>query len=497
MSGIHDARTARIALACLAEPGTLAIYDLVREHGPVQALNRILGGTAWRDLVDSVQARLAGTSPDRIVDAALARTRRIGARVVIPEDDEWPAQLADLRLISRPDGDRVARDTYPPMCLWVRGDWPLAETLSRSVAVVGARASTSYGNHVATELAYGLANRGWAVVSGGAFGIDAAAHRGALAAGGVSAAVLACGVDRPYPSAHANLFERLAEDGLLITEWPPGADPHRHRFLIRNRVIAALARGTVVVEANARSGARQTLGRAVLLGRATMAVPGPVTSAMSVGCHEVLREGVRLVTSYQEVLEEVGLIGDDLAPRVRAPEREHDRLGPQLSRVLDAVPRRGGADAGQIAATAGMPLREVLRAMPVLEELGQVDARDDGRYVSARKAQSPRQAPATDIDSAPPDEVGVAEPGEVTVPPSDGAGASASGEAGVLPSGEAGAPASDGAGVPASSEAGVPVPGGAGVAASDGTAPTTSGGPGPATDGEPGSTVPTRPGVPA
>jgi DNA-binding transcriptional ArsR family regulator len=170
---------------------------------------------------------------------------------------------------------------------------------------------------------------------------------------------------------------------------------------------------------------------------------------MSVGCHEVLREGVRLVTSYQEVLEEVGLIGDDLAPRVRAPEREHDRLGPQLSRILDAIPRRGGADAGQIAATAGMPLREVLRAMPVLEELGQVDARDDGRYVAARNARSPRQATATDIDSAPPDEVGVAESGE------------------------------------------------AGVAASDGIAPTTSDEPGLATGRKPGSTVPAGPGVPA
>ncbi len=432
MNGINDARTARVALACLAEPGGQAIYDLVREHGPVQALDRILAGTAERELAESVQARLAGTSADRIVDAALARTRRIGARVVVPEDEEWPAQLADLRLISRAGGDRVARDTYPPVCLWVRGDWPLAETLSRSVSVVGARASTSYGNHVATELAYGLANRGWAVVSGGAFGIDAAAHRGALAAGGVSAAVLACGVDRPYPSAHAALFERLAEDGLLISEWPPGADPHRHRFLIRNRVIAALARGTVVVEANARSGARQTLGRAVLLGRAAMALPGPATSAMSVGCHEAIREGARLVTSYQEVLEEVGLIGDDLAPRVRAPEREHDRLGPQLSRVMDAVPRRGGADAGQIAAAAGVPLRDVLRAMPILEELGQVDATDDGRYVAAgRRTRSQRQQPTPRHDPAPAEKVGVAVSDSPALPAPKGvAGSGGAGRAG-------------------------------------------------------------------
>ncbi|GIH13624.1 DNA-processing protein DprA [Rugosimonospora africana] len=453
LSAINDARTARVALACLAEPGGLAVYDLVRKHGPVQALARILAGMATGELVESVRARLVGTTADRIVDAALARTRRVGARVVIPEDEEWPAQLADLRLISRLGGDRFSRDTYPPVCLWVRGDWPLAETLNRSVAVVGARASTSYGNHVGTELAYGLANRGWAVVSGGAFGIDAAAHRGALAAGGVTAAVLACGVDRPYPSAHAALFERLAEDGLLISEWPPGADPHRHRFLIRNRVIAALARGTIVVEANARSGARQTLGRAVLLGRAAMAIPGPVTSAMSVGCHEVIREGVRLVTSYQEVLEEVGLIGDDLAPRVRAPEREHDRLGPQLSRVLDAVPRRNGADAGQIAATAGLPLRDVLRAMPVLEELGQVASTEDGRYVAGRRKRSQGQETTPEAEPAPADEVGMAAADGAALSAADGAGSAGADEAGPAGADEAGPDGADEAGADGADEA--------------------------------------------
>jgi DNA processing protein len=387
MTTTDDPRAARIALACLAEPGSEAVHQLVHGYGPVEALGRILAGDVQGDdqraLVEAVRAPLSRSGIDTVVDVALARTARIGARVVVPEDDEWPVQLADLALISRPGGDRVARDTYPPVCLWVRGDRPLAGVLNRSVAIVGARAATSYGNHAATELAYGMANRGWAVVSGGAFGIDAAAHRGCLAGSGVTAAVLACGVDRPYPAAHASLFERVGDDGLLISEWPPGAEPHRHRFLIRNRVIAALTRGTVMVEANARSGARQTLGRAVLLGRSAMALPGPVTSAMSVGCHEAIRYGARLVTSYLEVLEEVGLVGDDLAPPVRGSEREEDRLGPALSRILDAVPRRGGLDAGQLAASAGLPLREVLRALPTLEELGKVLVREDGRYVLA------------------------------------------------------------------------------------------------------------------
>jgi DNA processing protein len=394
-----DHRTARIALACLAEPGNGAVHRLVREHGPERALLRVLAGEASgeaeRALMEAARARLGTAGLDELVDGVLARGRRVGARVVVPEDEEWPAQLADLSLITQPGGDRIARDTYPPVCLWVRGERPLAEALARSVAVVGARAATSYGHHVATELAYGLANRAWTVVSGGAYGIDAAAHRGALGASGLTAAVLACGVDRPYPVAHASLFERIAEDGLLISEWPPGAEPHRHRFLIRNRVIAALTRGTVMVEASARSGARQTLGRAMLLGRASMVVPGPVTSAMSVGCHEAIRGGARLVTSYHEVLEEVGLIGDDLAPPVRGPEREADRLGPALSRIVDAIPRRGGIDAGQIAASAGLPLREVLRALPTLEDLRQVVAKEDGRYVLA-----PPRKPAGPTDAA-------------------------------------------------------------------------------------------------
>jgi DNA processing protein len=373
-----DTRLARVALACLVEPGSTEIYTLVAERGPVPALDALIAGTVAAPVADAVRARVAQIDARDIAEAALARTERLGARVVIPEDDEWPAQLGDLCRISRPGGQHVDRETYPPVCLWVRGTPPLA-TLEKSVSVVGARAATSYGTHVATEIGYGLANRGWAVVSGGAFGIDAAAHRGALAAGGVTAAVLACGVDRAYPISHANLFERIVEEGLLISEWPPGAAPHRHRFLIRNRVIAALSRGTVIVEAGARSGARQTFGRAALLGRALLAVPGPVTSAMSVGCHQLLRHGgARLVTSYAEVLEEVGRIGDDLAPVPRGPEHRLDRLGPELARILDGVPLRGAADPGQIAAAAGVPLRDALRALPALESAGFVVARDGG-----------------------------------------------------------------------------------------------------------------------
>lgn len=384
MAALHDERAARVGLACLVEPGTGEVHRLVNDYGPIEALRVLLDGAAGSPLSEAARARLSDRDLDALTGQILERTLRLDARIVIPEDDEWPMHLDDLRLISQPHGARPDRDTFPPVCLWVRGARPLAEALRHSVAVVGARASSPYGNHVATELAYGLANHEWSVVSGGAYGIDAAAHRGALGAGGVTVAVLACGVDRPYPAAHTGLFERICDDGLLISEWPPGAEPHRHRFLIRNRVIAALTSGTVIVEAGARSGARQTLGRAALLHRSTMAVPGPVTSATSVGCHHAIRQlGARLVTSHEEVLEEVGRIGADLAPWARGPVAATDRLGPEMARLLDAVPLRRTADAGQIAAAAGVPVRDVLRALPLLVEAGHIVRKDDGYTMAA------------------------------------------------------------------------------------------------------------------
>jgi DNA processing protein len=195
-------------------------------------------------------------------------------------------------------------------------------------------------------------------------------------------------MDRPYPLGHAALFDRIADAGLLVTEWPPGAEPFRHRFLVRNRVIAAATRGTVVVEAAARSGARQTLGRAIGLGRQAMAVPGPVTSAMSVGCHELLRINpqVRLVTSVAHVLEEVGRIGEDLTPLPRGPERPEDRLDPVAAQVLEALPRRRPIGLDEVAARAGVDIRTAMRQLSLLDQLGLV-ADGDGAW---RLAPPPR-----------------------------------------------------------------------------------------------------------
>lgn len=382
MTGTDDDRLARVALTWLTEPGTRAVFHLVKEVGAVAALDLVLRGDVADSTVRSaVAARSTGGDARLVAERALARTERLGARLVIPQDDEWPARVADLTRLQLTGADRkVDRETAPPLCFWVRGAWPLGQAFERSVAVVGARAATPYGTHVATELGYGLAERDWTVVSGGAFGIDSAAHRGALTAGGLTVAVLACGVDRPYPMGNTALFDRIAETGLLVSEWLPGAEPLRPRFLIRNRVIAAATCGTVLVEAAKRSGATQTLNRAIGVLRTGMVVPGPVTSAMSVGAHEVLRDqpAARLVCGVAHVLEEVGRIGADLAPPAREPERLRDRLDDAATQVLEALPRRRSLALEAVAARAGVDLRTAMRKLSMLEELSLVVRRDDG-----------------------------------------------------------------------------------------------------------------------
>ncbi|MGV9211774.1 DNA-processing protein DprA [Micromonospora sp. RB23] len=382
MSADEESRLARVALTWLAEPGTRVVHALVERLGPVATLDLLLdGGSPDRRLAAAVAARMSSGDARAVAAEALDRADRLGARLVTPDDDEWPARVADLVGLRLPDlTRRVDVETAPPLCFWVRGAWPLGEALERSVAVVGARAATAYGQHVATDLGYGLAERDWTVVSGGAFGIDAAAHRGALNAEGLTVAVLACGVDRPYPMGNTALFDRIADTGLLVSEWPPGAEPLRPRFLIRNRVIAGGTLGTVVVEASARSGATQTARRAIHTGRMAMAVPGPVTSAMSVGTHELLREHpkVRLVTGVTHVLEEVGRIGVDLAPLARGPQRPADDLDDDARSVLEALPRRGARGVDALAARAGLDVRTALRKLSLLEELSMVVRRDDG-----------------------------------------------------------------------------------------------------------------------
>jgi len=359
---------ARIALAHVAEPGRRDLGVLVRAVGPVEALARVRSGAVPASLREVTAARMSTLDPPTLAARAVDDAARIGARIVTPEDDEWSARLDDLVVLSKPVADPVERDTDPPHCVWLRGPLVLREVCERSVALVGSRASTSYGDTVAADLAYGLAERDWTVVSGGAFGIDAAAHRGALAASGRTIAVLACGIDRSYPFSHRLLFDRIAESGLVFSEWPLGADPHRHRFLVRNRVIAALSRGTVVVEAALRSGARSTLRRARQLGRMAMVVPGPVTSAMSAGAHEELREpDTTLVARTDHVVDMVGTIGADLAPVARAEPTARDALSRLERQILDGVRPRKLLTAEEIARAVGVSPREARATLPALQ----------------------------------------------------------------------------------------------------------------------------------
>lgn len=336
-------RAARAALTRIIEPGDETAGRWLREMGPV-ALWHALSQDDVPPPIGASPAKVAGLRLRAVrarpaVDLAAVAT--LGGRFLCPGDDEWPGQLDDL-------GD--AR----PIGLWVRGRANLRIWALRSVAVVGARACTDYGAHLATTLGAGLADRGWTIVSGAAYGVDGAAHRGALAADGPTVAVLASGVDHPYPRGHTELIDRIAEQGLVVAELPPGDHPTRSRFVQRNRVIAALTRGTVVVEAELRSGSLVTARRALALGRFTMGMPGPVTSGLSAGVHQLLRGEAEVVTDADEVVELVGNIGD-LAPERRGPTLARDLLDPVARRVLEALPARGAADADHLARESGTP----------------------------------------------------------------------------------------------------------------------------------------------
>ncbi|WP_433545459.1 DNA-processing protein DprA [Streptomyces sp. CA-294286] len=371
-------RLARAALTGIVEPGDETGGRWLRAHGPVELMRRLAAGAPGPDevLTGASEKRLAGyRNRASAVDPArlLAAAEAVGGRLVCPGDEEWPSQLDDL-------GD--AR----PVGLWVRGAPNLRMWALRSVAVVGARACTPYGAHMAATLGAGLAERGWVVVSGAAYGIDGAAHRGVLGAGGATVAVLACGVDVDYPRGHAELISRIAEQGLLLSELPPGSHPTPSRFVLRNRVIAALTRGTVVVEAEYRSGSLVTARGAQRLGRFSMGVPGPVTSGLSAGVHELLRGEAVLVTDAAEIVELVGEIGD-LAPARRGPVLPRDLLDPASARVLEALPGRTSADTRSVAREAGTTGDEALARLYELHSLGFVERHGDRWQLAPRAAR--------------------------------------------------------------------------------------------------------------
>lgn len=363
-------------LSRVAEPPCGELAALVARVGPVEAAERIRCGR-----VDGALAR--HTEARRDIDRSAADLEvlaRRGGRLITAGDDEWPllafAAFGGAAAAARPQG-------RPPAVLWVVGPERLDEVAARAAAVVGTRAATGYGEQVAGELAAGLTERGVAVVSGGAYGIDGAAHRAALACDGITAAVLAGGIDILYPAGHSGLLHRIGSGGLLVTEYPPGVRPARHRFLTRNRLVAALAGAAVVVEAGVRSGAANTAAWARALGRVVGAVPGPVTSSASAGCHVLLRDGAHLVTRAEDIVEFVGRIGE-LAPEPHRPTTALDGLGDAERQVYEALPGRGAATVDQIAVAAGVGPDRVLGPLAMLEVAGLAE-RQDGRWRITRR----------------------------------------------------------------------------------------------------------------
>ncbi|GIL36004.1 DNA-processing protein DprA [Phycicoccus sp. DTK01] len=356
----RDERWARVALSYLVEPKHGPTVRAVAEQGGAAALAAIRERRAEGG--GEVYVRVPGLDLPGLAAAVAAA----GLRVLVPGDPEWPTAL-----------DRLSS---PPYCLYVRGSADVAALTERSVAVVGSRTATAYGLRVAAELGEGLAGRGWTVVSGAAFGIDAAAHRGALAAEGDTVAVLACGLDRAYPRAHERLIGAVAATAAVVGEVPPGAEPLRGRFLARNRVIAGLARATVVVEAGLRSGSLSTAREARDLLRPVGAVPGPVTSPTSAGCHELVREtGAVLVTDVADVVELAGRIGEDLGAPRRAEPRPTDSLDPTEYAVWAAAPLRRWFPPERLAALSGTDPVRLPAALAVLEVLGLLE-QADGRW---------------------------------------------------------------------------------------------------------------------
>lgn len=368
----------RIAWARIAEPGDSVAGFLIQHLGPIAALKLLISGTTATAIHKYLIAHGVEDTPQRAaLSAALKRwSPRLdrtqtegdlqasvssGVRVLTPSDEGWPVPLADLEF-------------HAPNLLWVRGDANLVG--ASALAIVGARASTSYGEHVTNELVDWISSERMVVLSGAAYGIDAVAHRAALSFGLGTVAVLAGGVDRPYPAGHAELLRRIEHEGAVCSEMIPGAAPTRWRFLQRNRLIAALSGAVVVTEAGRRSGSMNTAGHAAQLGRALGAVPGPITAAASAGCHRLIQEyGAALITSPTDLRALLGI--DAVGPR--EPD-DTDAHSADHKRVVDALPLRGKKTTLEIARASGMSVEDVRGILAELELMGAVVSVSNGGH---------------------------------------------------------------------------------------------------------------------
>lgn len=382
-------RRARLALSLVCEAGDPRLPDLLGRLAPAELLAAIRDGRPLPGQSCPAAWAQAAQTLDVELDRTLREADAHGLRWLIPGDPAWPQHLDDLDHVSPMHGA-----TGAPLGLWVRGKRRLADLAAHGVSVVGARDCSAYGAEVAAEAAADAASAGLTVVSGAAVGIDACAHRGALTTAGTTIAVLACDAATAYPRAHAALLERIAEDGLVVSEQPPNRAPTKARFLSRNRLIAALTAGTVVVEARRRSGALNTLAWADQLGRVTMAVPGPVTSALSAGTHQAIRDGKAvLVTNGTDVLAELAWLaptsdgGLDTAP---GPDSAFDRLPPSRRRVLDSLDWSEALDVGSVARRAGLDHQVTAGALADLSAAGWATVMPDGAWVLLRRADLER-----------------------------------------------------------------------------------------------------------
>ncbi|NLG54251.1 MAG: DNA-protecting protein DprA [Rhodococcus sp.] len=366
----HDPQ--RLAWAYLAravQSPAPQMSKLVAEYGPIAVARAVKEGRLPETFAAATAARAHIDTAQRDLDMMAA----IGGRLVTPEDPEWPQwRFLPFAGVEHEPG------AGEPFALWAKGPRLLNEVTERAIGIVGTRAASSYGEHVTGELAGDLAVDGWTVVSGAAFGIDGAAHRSALGVGGATVAVLACGIDRAYPAGHSRLLRQIGQDGLVITEYPPGTTPARYRFLARNRLVAALSDGVVVVEAGWRSGARNTAAWCRKLGRPVMAVPGPVTAASSTGCNRMIREGeAALITSAADIVDVAGPIElRDDTPVVES--RDTDILSGDAALVYEALPASGTRSTLELSEDSGVPIDRVRASLPLLELEGFACADETG-----------------------------------------------------------------------------------------------------------------------
>lgn len=390
---ITDPTEAWVYLNAVSSRPTAALWNLVEAHGPVEAVDRIMRRHVPPRVLRHTEARAATVEPA----ALLAKAAEVGAQFICPQDDRWPA--AKLEALNMPrfltDTDDDTRgDALRPFGLWLRGGSLKAWTSRPCVAIVGTRSATDYGRHVADAIATTCAHNGITVISGGAFGIDAAVHRGTLTAGGVTGAVLACGINTLYPAGNRGLLEAVIQSAGIVSEYPVGTETRRYRFPDRNRIIAALADLTVVVEAGTRSGALNTARHAADCHNPVLAVPGTITRGTSAGTNTLIARGDALmVTRPDDVVEFLGLHNVDRDP---APASEGcvadatylqevsgrhitDRMGDHARRVYEALAVRTWRWPEEIVTDAGLAETTVLAVLGELLAGGYV-VRDRGRW---------------------------------------------------------------------------------------------------------------------